>query len=91
MGASVLAAIGEHEKAKEWLTRALTINNDPSDSWYNVACTYSLLGDSDRAIDLLEIWLPKVGPDQKLWMANDTDLDPIRNHPRYQKLLKLTG
>jgi adenylate cyclase len=91
LGASILAAIGEHEKAKEWLTRALTINNDPSNSWYNVACTYSLLGDSDRAIDLLEIWLPKVGPDQKLWIAKDSDLDPIRNHPRFQKLLELAG
>lgn len=91
LGASILAAIGEHEKAKEWLTRALTINKDPSNSWYNIACTYSLLGDSERAIDLLEIWLPKVGPDQKLWMANDTDLDPIRNHPRFQKLLEIAG
>ncbi len=69
----------------------MTINNDPSNSWYNVACTYSLLGEIDRAIDLLEIWLPKVGPDQKLWFAKDSDLDPLRNHPRFQKLLEIAG
>ena len=91
LGASILAALGEREQAKEWLARALAIENDPSASWYNIACTYSLLGDSDRAIDLLEMWLPKVGPDQKLWIAKDSDLDPIRDHPRYQKLLKLAG
>jgi len=37
----------------------------------------------------MEMWLPHVGPDQKLWFKNDSDLDPIRNHPRYQKLLEL--
>ena len=32
---------------------------------YNAACTYSLLGEFDRAIDLLEICLQQVGPDFK--------------------------
>jgi adenylate cyclase len=58
---------------------------------YNAACTYSLLGELDLAFDLLEIFLPKVGPDAKLWFKNDSDLDPIRTHPRYQKLLELAG
>ena len=57
--------------------------------WYNVACTYTLLGEFDRAIDLLEIWVPQVGPDQKLWFKNDSDLDPIRDLPRFQKLFEL--
>jgi adenylate cyclase len=91
LGANTLAALGEREQAKDWLARALAIENDPSVGWYTIACTYSLLGDAGRAIDLLEIWLPKVGPDQKLWIAKDSDLDPIRNHPRFQKLLELAG
>jgi hypothetical protein len=33
----------------------------------------------------------QVGPDQKLWFKNDSDLDRIRNHPRYHKLLELAG
>ena len=88
LGASALAALGERERAKEWLARALAIEDDPSSAWYNAACTYSLLGEVDRAIDLLEIWLPQVGPDQRLWFKNDRDLDPIRNHPRFQKLFE---
>ncbi len=91
LGASVLAALGESERAKEWLERALAVETDPSSAWYNIACTYSLLGEFDRAIDLLVLWLPKVGPDQKLWFKNDRDLDPIRNHPRFQELLDLGG
>jgi adenylate cyclase len=64
---------------------------DPDDNLarYNAACTYSLLGEIDRSIDLLEICLQLVGADFKLWFKNDSDLDPIRNHPRYQKLLEL--
>jgi len=89
LGASVLAALGQRERAKQWLARALAVEGDTSSAWYNVACTYSLLGDFDRAIDLLEIWLPQVGPDQKLWFKNDADFDPIRSHPRYRKLLEL--
>jgi adenylate cyclase len=89
LGAAVLAALGERERAKEWLERALAVETDPSNSWYNIACTYSLLGEADRAIDLLEVWLPQVGPDQKLWFKNDADLDPIRNHPRFRRLFEL--
>jgi adenylate cyclase len=85
----VFAALGDRQRAMEWVTRALAIEGDPSSVWYNVACTYSLLGEVDRAIDLLEIWLPKVGYDQRLWLKKDYDLDPIRSHPRFQKLFEI--
>ena len=83
--------LGDHERAKEWLARALAIDPDDNLARYNAACTYSLLGEIDRAIDLLEVWLQHVGVDFKMWFKNDSDLDPIRNHPRYQKLLELAG
>jgi adenylate cyclase len=88
-GACALAYLGEHDRAKDWLARALAIDPDDNLARYNAACTYSLLGEIDRAIDLLEICLQQLGGDMKLWMKNDSDLDPIRNHPRYQKLLEL--
>ncbi len=89
LGASVFAALGERKRAMEWLTRALAVEADPSSVWYNLACTYSLLGEADRALDLLEVWLPQVGPDQRLWFKKDYDLDPIRDHPRFQKLFEI--
>ena len=54
-------------------------------------CVYSQLGDLDLAIDLLEKVLPHRSSEQILWFKNDSDLDPIRSHPRYQKLLETIG
>ena len=91
LAACALAYFGERDRAMEYLAQALTIDPDDNLARYNAACTYAILGEFDRAIDLLEIFLPKVGPDAKLWFKNDSDLDPIRNHPRYRKLLELAG
>lgn len=88
-GAIVLAFLGECDRAKEWLARALAIDPDDVNARYNAACVYSQLGELDRAIDLLKLCLPQVGPDQKLWFRNDSDLDPLRTHPRYHELLAL--
>ena len=90
-GACALAYLGERDRAKEWLARALAIDPDDNIARYNAACTYSLLGESDRAIDLLEICLQQMGIDMKLWFKNDSDLHPLRSHPRYQRLLELIG
>ncbi len=89
LGATVLAYLGEQERAIEWLSRALKINPDDDNTQYNAACTYSLLGEHDKSIDLLETWLSRVGSEMKLWFKNDSDLMPIRDHPRYRRLLEL--
>ena len=91
LGAAALASLGERERAKEWLARALTMDLDDNLTRYNAACTYSPLGELDRAIDLLENWLPQVSSDMKLWFSKDSDLDAIRGHPRYQRLLELAS
>jgi adenylate cyclase len=91
-GAVALALLGENDRAREWLARVLAIDPDNNFARYNAACTYSLLGEIDRSIDLLEICLQQVGSgEMKLWIKNDSDLDPIRTHPRYKDLLKLMG
>ena len=91
LGATALAFLGDNDRAKEWLARALAIDPGDTSTQYNAACTYSLLGEADRAIDLLETWLLQVGSEMKLWFKNDSDLDPIRSHPRYQALLERAG
>lgn len=48
-------------------------------------------GDLDSAMDLLEKVLPHRSSEQILWFKNDSDLDPVRSHPRYQKLLESVG
>ncbi len=91
VGAIELAALGERERALEWLARGLAIDPDDNLARYNAACVYAHLGEVDRAIDLLEVWIGQTGIDFKRWFQNDSDLDPIRDHPRYQKLLERGG
>src|SRR5437764_149879 len=90
LGAAALITLGDKDRAREWLARALA--TDPDDIWtqYNVACVYTALGDTDRAFDLLERILPHAGHELKHgWIKHDSDLDPLRTHPRYQRILEL--
>lgn len=52
---------------------------------YNLACFYSLAGDSDRAIQLLHEPL-RSRPDLVEWSKQDTDLDSLRELPAFQAL-----
>jgi adenylate cyclase len=89
LGAVGLAALGELDRAKEWAGRALVIDPDDRLAKYNVACFYSLVGEHQRAIDLLMELLPGATHETKRWVKYDSDLDPIRRHPRFPKVLEL--
>ncbi len=90
LGAIAFAFLGENAKALEWLAHSLATDPGDTNIQYNAACTYAQLGEIERAIDMLERWLPEVGLDMKLWFRNDSDLDPIREHQRYARLLELS-
>jgi adenylate cyclase len=89
LGALGLAALGELDRAKEWAGRALAIDPDDGLAKYNVACFYSLVGEHERAIDLLVELLPGATHERERWVKHDSDLDPIRSHPRFPKVLEL--
>src|SRR5205809_1322224 len=90
LGAGALVALGETDRAKEWVSRALAIDPDDVLTQYNAVCVYSLLGDIEPAFDLLERLLPHAGHELKSgWIIHDSDLDPLRSHPRYKKILEL--
>ncbi|POH28406.1 adenylate cyclase [Sinorhizobium americanum] len=91
LGALGLAALGDRDRAKEWAGRALAIDPDDRLAKYNVACFYSLEGEHDRAIDLLVELLPRATHETKRWVKYDSDLDPIREHARFPKVLELLG
>jgi len=38
-------------------------------------------------LDLLERCLPNLGSEKVNWSKYDPDLEPIRQHPRFQRLL----
>lgn len=89
LGAIGLATLGELDRAKDWAERALAIDPDDGLAKYNVACFYSLVGEHDRAIHLLLDLLPSASPERRRWVKQDSDLDPIRNHPRFAEVLAL--
>jgi adenylate cyclase len=49
---------------------------------------HAILGEIDQAIDLLEKVLPHSSSEQISWHRTDSDLNSVRNHPRYRKLLE---
>ena len=90
LGAIALVVLGETDRAREWIARALAIDPDDILTQYNAVCAYSLLGDIEPAFDLLERLLPHAGHELKAgWIIHDSDLDPLRSHPRYKKILEL--
>src|SRR5438874_7169050 len=90
LGAGALATLGETDRATEWATRALAIDPDDVLTQYNVACVYSQLGHIEEALNLLETLLPNAGHElRRGWIKHDSSLDPLRTHPRFQKILEI--
>ncbi|KRD51358.1 adenylate cyclase [Ensifer sp. Root278] len=87
-GALALAHMGEAQRAREWAARALAIDPDDVVARYNTACVYSILGDTDAALDLLETLLPQSSCYQLLWFKQDSDLDAVRHHVRFQAMVE---
>jgi adenylate cyclase len=54
---------------------------------YNAACFYSLAGEVERSLDCLENCYLKVGNLNREWLLHDSDLDNVREHPRFAKIL----
>jgi adenylate cyclase len=91
LGASALVTLGQNDRAKEWLNRTLAIDPDDVLTQYNAACVYARLGETGTAFDLLERLLPHANHETKAWIKHDSDFDPLRDQPRYQKILELVG
>ena len=91
LDAKALVTLGQSDRAKEWLNRSIAIDPEDLLTQYNVACAYTALGDTEAAFDLLERLLPNANHETKAWIKYDSDFDPLRDHPRYQKVLELIG
>jgi adenylate cyclase len=87
--ANSYALLGEPHRAKEWIRRSFEIDPHDNHVRYNAACVYSLLGEFDKAFDLLDVWVHQAARDSRLWFISDPDFSALRQHPRYPGLLKL--
>ena len=86
LGSAALIQIGEFEKARLWSEKALDTDRHEPAVLYNVACSYSLMGELDRAIELLSEAIDN-GFGYRAWLQNDYTLEALRDDPRFQELL----
>jgi serine/threonine protein kinase/tetratricopeptide (TPR) repeat protein len=78
--------LGDIQQAKEWIDRAAEVDPDEISALYNIACLTSLIGNPDRALDLLDRAID-LGWSRPEWLKNDPDLANVRAHPGYPALL----
>ncbi len=88
MGANGLVALGEYDKGLDWANQALALEPEEPMVLYNVACVQALAGRVEEAVDSLERAV-RNGLIQKEWLEHDSNLDPVRRHPRYPALMEL--
>jgi len=87
-GACSLAALGDGERTKEWIGRALLMDPDNLTMRWNLVCALSrYLGDKDAALDLLGSFAEGIPPAMVKYLRLDTDLDPLRGDPRFEQLV----
>jgi serine/threonine protein kinase/tetratricopeptide (TPR) repeat protein len=86
-GANGLVALGDKERGLVWAERALQLEPDEPMVLYNIACIQSLAGRVEPALDLLERAV-RAGLQQIGWIRNDSNLDPLREHPRFVALMR---
>jgi tetratricopeptide (TPR) repeat protein len=73
-----LAFLGEAERAREWINRALLIDPDNMNMRYNFACSMTVLKQTEAALELLGPVLETSHIDRLNHAKVDPDLDPLR-------------
>ena len=86
MVAGVLQRAGRGAEGREYAEKALRMRPDDFATLYNVACYYSLAGECERALDLLERAIG-LGGGYYDWIMHDPDLTALRELPRFRQVM----
>lgn len=86
LGAGMLSHLGERERALDWAERAMLLDPHNNNGIYNLACAMVRLGEHEHALDFLEKAIQDM-PARRQWAERDSDLDPLRTHPRYAAMM----
>jgi adenylate cyclase len=88
MGANGLVALGKCEQGLEWARQAESMDPNEPMLLYNVACIQSLAGHTEEALGTLERAVEN-GLKYRAWLEHDSNLDPLRDSPRFKRLMDL--
>jgi len=85
--ATNLAAKGEYARALQLDRRLVRLVPDDAIAWYNLACSYAVLGMSDPAFSALQRSL-ELGYRFRERLRQDPDLKLLRRDPRFVRLMR---
>ena len=79
--------VGDDNRAAELIDKMRVTEPDDMTNTYEYACVYSLMGRTDDALQMLRRSL-ELGSRTFTHFDRDPDMDPLRNLPEYQALIK---
>lgn len=82
--ALVLARLGQKERAEAMLMKGMALD---SAFYFERAAVYSVLGEKEKAIDLLEEEVEH-GYGNFIWIKIHPDFQPLYEEPRFQALIR---
>ena len=86
--ALAFAALGDFDRARDYIERAILLDPDNLYMRYNVAWPLiAFFKDKDAALDLLEPALARAGRNLVSLASADRNLDPLRGDPRFDEML----
>jgi adenylate cyclase len=88
-GASSLIMLGDLERGRDWVERALLLDPDNLLVRYNAACALTFRrADLEGALDLLEIYFERLESPGNIHHSEiDPDMDAVRDHPRFRAMM----
>jgi tetratricopeptide (TPR) repeat protein len=88
--ANNLAAIGQYGRALQLDRRLVRLMPEDAIAWYNLACSYTVLGMIDPGFFALQRAL-ELGYRWAIRLRRDPDLKALRRDPRFARLLRRFG
>lgn len=88
VSAAALTILGDLDRAKQRIQRAMMVDPENINMPYNFACMLATwVGDIEGALDMLEPMMPRQSRSLTLTMLADPDMDPLRDHPRFKRMV----